>query len=358
MHPDPQGTGKEPGKTGNKNSLHFRDSYTCVLCIISIHFFYSSTHLASVARYTISQAVPHLVQLFHNPDEISARTPTTFLLSELIASARDSMDKAPSLMVEPPLLPFKDEVLGVLTAGSSLPATRTVALSGLRALVSTKGLLSDEELGFIVHNADQIIEKGADYGDSRSSLSIILISLKLIFFTVSEAILDLLVAIGDRAPHHLAEQTLPLLFGYLPDKAPLREATAEREKCWLTLSTLRSLCLLPNLFENMVIRLITKLDLISFPHAGQSLAVSDDLEPSAAYAHMILKTLAQTLGTKVKEKHTDVSKYIDRLVPSLFNIFVASAFISDEREMIATEPRLIQAAGEIITLVMQSLSIQ
>lgn len=144
-------------------------------------FFDSSTHLASVARYTISQAVPHLVQLFHNPDEISARTPTTFLLSELIASARDSMDKASSLMVEPPLLPFKDEVLGVLTAGSSLPATRTVALSGLKALVSTKGLLSDEELGFIVHNADQIIEGGTDYGDSRSSLSIILIFLKLIF---------------------------------------------------------------------------------------------------------------------------------------------------------------------------------
>lgn len=144
----------------------------------------------------------------------------------------------------------------------------------------------------------------------------------------------------------------------MPDKAPLRGATAEREKCWLTLSTLRSLCLLPNLFENMVIRLITKLDLISFPHVGQSLAVSDDLEPSAAYAHMILKTLAQTLGTKVKKKHTDISKYVDRLVPSLFNIFVASAFISDEREMIAAEPRLIQAAGEIITLVMQSLSIQ
>lgn len=107
----------------------------------------------------------------------------------------------------------------------------------------------------------------------------------------------------------------------------------------------------------MVIRLITKLDLLSFPDAGQSLA-DDDLEPSAAYAHMILKTLAQTLGTKVKKKHADVSKYIDRLVPNLFNIFVASAFISDEREMIAIEPRLIQVAGEIITLVVQSLSIQ
>jgi len=138
----------------------------------------------------------------------------------------------------------------------------------------------------------------------------------------------------------------------------LREATAERERCWLTLSTLRSLCLLPDLFENMVIRLITKLDLISFPNAAQPLAVSEDPEPSAAYAHMILKTLAQTLATKVKKKHADISKYVDRLVPSLFNIFVASAFISDEGRMIAIDPRLIQVTAEIITLVIQSLSIQ
>jgi DNA repair/transcription protein MET18/MMS19 len=105
--------------------------------------------------------------LFHDPDEISARAPTTFLLSELISSARDSMCKAPSLEVDPPLLPFKDEVLGVLTVGASQSATRTVALSGLRAMASTKGLLSDEELGFIVHNVGQIIQKDAEFEESR-----------------------------------------------------------------------------------------------------------------------------------------------------------------------------------------------
>jgi DNA repair/transcription protein MET18/MMS19 len=166
------------------------------------------------------------------------------------------------------------------------------------------------------------------------------------------------VTIGDCAPHHLAEQTLPLLFGYLPDRAPLREATSERERCWLTLSALRSLCVLPELFENMVIRLISKLDLISFPSPEQLPVVSADLEPTAAYAHMILKTLAQTLTIKVKKKHVDVPKNIDRLVPSLFNIFISSAFLSDEREMIAIEPRLIQVAGDIITLVVQTLPLQ
>jgi len=176
---------KEPEKSQAKPAIKilctFISTTRASSLLFTIQFFDASIYLASVARYTISQAVPHLVRLFHDPDEISARAPTTFLLSELTASARDSMDKAPSLEVDPPLFPYKDEVLGVFTAGSSLPATRTIALLGLKALVSTKGLLSDEELGFIVHNADQIIEKDADYGDSRWSLSIILTPSKLIF---------------------------------------------------------------------------------------------------------------------------------------------------------------------------------
>lgn len=73
---------------------------------------------------------------------------------------------------------------------------------------------------------------------------------------------------------------------------------------------------------------------------------------------MILKTLAQALVTKAKKEHLDIPKYIDRLIPSIFNIFVASEYLSSEKVMIATEPRLIEVAAEIITLVVQSLPVQ
>jgi len=162
---------KEPEKSQAKPAIKvlcaFMSTTRASCSGMSPFCFNTSIHLASVARYTITQAVPHLVRLFHDPDEISARAPTTFLLSELIASARDSTDKIPPLEVEPPLLPFKDEVLGVLTVGLTLSSTRNVALSGLRAMTSTKGLLSDEELGFIVHNVDQIIQKGVEFEESR-----------------------------------------------------------------------------------------------------------------------------------------------------------------------------------------------
>lgn len=168
----------------------------------------------------------------------------------------------------------------------------------------------------------------------------------------SELILDLLASISERAPRHVAKQTLPLLFASLPDAAPSREDTGGREKCWQTLSALRQLCVQQELFENLVIRLTTKLDLLCFP---SQIGTQEDLEPSQAYAHMILKTLAQTLATKVKAKHPDVSKYVDRLVPSIFNIFVASAFLAEKRNVVAADSRLIGVAGEIVTLVIQSL---
>lgn len=171
----------------------------------------------------------------------------------------------------------------------------------------------------------------------------------------SEPVLEVLTTISEIAPRHVVEQTLPLLSSSLPDKAPTRDDSAGRKKCWQTLTTLSKLCIQGELFEQLVLRLTTKLDLICFPSTQQFLLISADPEPTAAYAHMILKALAQALTTKVKGKHPDVAKYIDRLVPIIFNIFVSSAFFSEEQTTVATEPRLVQVAAEIINLVVQSV---
>lgn len=177
-------------------------------------------------------------------------------------------------------------------------------------------------------------------------------------FYPSDCILRLLTTITFIAPHHVSDQTLPLLFRSLPDAAPPRAAGGERSKCWRTLSALQTLCVQSELFEKLVVRLTTKLDLICLPLARQSITASDDIEPDAAYAHAILKTLSQTLAVKVQKKDPDVVKYIDRLVPHIFNLFISSAFLSDERTVIIAGPRLLQVAGEIITLVVQSLPLQ
>lgn len=71
------------------------------------------------------------------------------------------MDKATDS--EGPLVSaFKDELLGVFSVGASAQTTRNMALSGTKVLVTTKGLLSDEELGFVVHKVNDIIESPAE----------------------------------------------------------------------------------------------------------------------------------------------------------------------------------------------------
>ena len=126
--------------------------------------------------------------------------------------------------------------------------------------------------------------------------------------------------------------------------------------CWRTLSTLQTLCVQSELFESLVFRLTTKLDLICLP---STIAVSDDIEPDAAYAHAMLKTLSQTLAVKVQRKDPDVVKYIDKLVAHIFNLFISSTFLASDRPVATADLlRLPQVAGEIIILVLQSLPLQ
>ncbi|KAH6916048.1 RNAPII transcription regulator C-terminal-domain-containing protein [Coprinopsis sp. MPI-PUGE-AT-0042] len=288
-----------------------------------------------VSRYTLSQAVPHLTKLFINPDEAGSRQATLILLAEFIEAAQDS---ASHVGTDDPLLsPYKDEVLGVLTAALKVHNLRLPALAGLKGLVTTQNLLSDEEIGFVTHSTSEIIQDDPTRFDE-----------------ISDGIIELLVSISNVSPAHVAEQTLPLLFSSLPDSAPARDAAEARGNCWKTLSTLQALCRTPVLFETLVVRLSTKLELMCSPSRHP-----DDVEPTAAYAHAILKTLANVLTVKVLKKDADVPKYIERLVARLFNLFIHTALESDDsRSLVATDRRLLDAASDVITLVVRSLPLQ
>ena len=104
-----------------------------------------------------------------DPDEASTRPATLLLLSEFTEAARDYKDKNKmSPTVTSLLMPYKDEVLGAFSVGLNASSMRNAALSGLNAMVATQGLLSNEELGFIVHNVDQVLEgKQEDIDDAK-----------------------------------------------------------------------------------------------------------------------------------------------------------------------------------------------
>ncbi|KAI9458702.1 ARM repeat-containing protein [Russula earlei] len=291
---------KEPEKSQAKPAIK-------VLCA-----FMSTT--PSVSRFTLSHAVPHLTKHFVDPDELPNRGPVLSLLSSLIAAARDSTVKVADTE-EAFLLPFKDEVLGILVTGLKAQTSLRPAIEGLNGLVTTLGLLDDQEIGFVVQKVNEVISNQQE--DPLGA---------------RDEALDLLKVISIKTPSHIAEMTLPLLFSALPDQAPGRDD--------------------PNLFETLVVRLSVRLSLLYAPAA-----VPDDSEPSAAYVHALLSTLADVLSRKVENGDVDVQKYVDRLVPRLFNLTIHGALVATGNKSVA-DPRIIDVIARIVNLVVQSLSAQ
>ena len=125
---------------------------------------------ASVARFVLTRAVPHFVKQFLDPDELPNRAPTLRLLADLIEAARKSTSQDPEVLPDEgnaPLSPYKDEVLGILTVGLKTPASAYPAIDALKSMVLTGGLLTDEELGFVVHNVNEVLQKDDEESDLR-----------------------------------------------------------------------------------------------------------------------------------------------------------------------------------------------
>jgi DNA repair/transcription protein MET18/MMS19 len=149
------------------------------------------------------------------------------------------------------------------------------------------------------------------------------------------------------SPKAIEETTLPMLFAALPDKAPPRDADEERGKYWAVLSALTALCEAPTLFEILVIRLSTKLEII----CG---SVPADREYTAAYACALLQTISNVLARKLDAGHADVPKYLDRLLPILLSIVVKAAISPIPKIQVATHPNVLPVVASIFSMVVRA----
>jgi hypothetical protein len=149
-------------------------------------------------------------------------------------------------------------------------------------------------------------------------------------------------------------QTLPLLFSSLPDKAPHSQAAVEQPAYNKVLSGLSKLCVSAELFEILVVRLSAKLDILCSPFDYDDSEIGLNL----AYIYSILAAIADTLTNKVDQKHTDVPKYIDRLVPYLLDSLILSSLSSGKQNMIAADHRIVAVAAQILALVVETLPLR
>ncbi|KIJ55124.1 hypothetical protein M422DRAFT_23773 [Sphaerobolus stellatus SS14] len=293
-----------------------------------------------ITRYTLSQTVPHLINLFRDPAEISNR-PATLTALETLLRAVESLYKetkekqtARSYDAERPLDPFKDEIMAVFTVGLKSPSSTPPALGGLDAIIKIQDFLTDEELGFVVHSINEVLSPSAESTDEVRAQALKVLSVVSLF-----------------APIHVESTTLPLLFSSLPDAAPSRDALTETAQYRRILANLTFLCTSPPLFETLVIRLSTKLDLISA-------APASDPETNAAYGHSILLSLSKVLATKMNDGHKDVPKYLDRLVPHLYEMFIGASVWNEIGEGIANHPKVVHIASKVVQQIVQTAPVE
>lgn len=102
-----------------------------------------------------------------------------------------------------------------------------------------------------------------------------------------------------------------------------------REKYRSILSSLRELCVAPALFQTLVIRITTKLDLLSSstPASGgdEEMGEFDMRECNIAYSWDLLNTQQSVVDKKIREKHQDLIRYFDQIVPRLFTLVVSAS---------------------------------
>ncbi|KAH7335417.1 ARM repeat-containing protein [Rhizoctonia solani] len=292
-----------------------------------------------ICTYTLNRVVPFLIKQFHDPDEAAHRDPILAALRDILHAARELKDDPCREVVVHFLEANKDATLGALTSGLKATVSRGSALSGLLQLSHIPGVLSVEEMTFVVHSVNDLIGSIEDeLKDLRGR-------------EVRPIALDVLNVISTVAPKVVEETTLPMLFAMLPDNAPPRDADDERAKYWAILSALAALCEAPTLFEVLVIRLSTKLEII----CGSTAA---DRECAAAYAHALLQTLLKVLIRKADAGHVDVPKYLDRLLPVLLVAVVKSTLSPTPGKEVATHPKILPTIAAIFAIIVRSACAQ
>lgn len=85
-----------------------------------------------------------------------------------LADISEALRKSPlEVSGEGSLAPLKDETLSVFVVGLKPFPSRTSTLRGLRSMVETHGLITEEELGFIVHSVNDVILDEEDDDEIR-----------------------------------------------------------------------------------------------------------------------------------------------------------------------------------------------
>ncbi|WWC73452.1 uncharacterized protein I206_107422 [Kwoniella pini CBS 10737] len=287
---------------------------------------------SSAGKFAISQALPQLFRQFNSPSLPSHRAPILSTISSLllaIQSVYSSSESHRTQQDEQSLEPYHQGILDVLREGLRTEGLKAPAIQGCTACVQIPGFWAKEDVENVVRGLDDILVNDEDP-------------------EIRPEVIKALTTISTHHPTIIESLTLPLLFHNLPDTAPGGEEHIAREKYRSILISLKELCVQTALFQTLVIRITTKLDLLSSPTDkdidmdGES--QFDRRECTIAYCWDLLHALQGVIDMKIKQKHGDLVRYFDQLVPRLMTLVISST----SNEGVFGDRRLIGLIAKIV----------
>lgn len=111
--------------------------------------------VGSSSKVIVAKAFPLLSKLFNDPTETANRPPVILLLCRLTDACHDVTI----------LLPFKDELMGVLSAGFELSTCRQQTLALLQVMLAIRGLLTTEEIGYFIRTLTETFLQPSETND-------------------------------------------------------------------------------------------------------------------------------------------------------------------------------------------------
>ncbi|WVQ96214.1 hypothetical protein IAU59_003318 [Kwoniella sp. CBS 9459] len=290
----------------------------------------------SAGTFAYSQVFPQLFKQFNSPPLPSHRAPLLSTISSLLIAAQSvyTPESGRRQSQERSLEPFRDGILDVLREGLRTEGLKSPAIKGSEACVQIVGLWGREEVEDVVRGMDDVLVNDND-PETRAE------------------VVSALTTISNFHPNVIESITLPLLFHNLPDTAPAALDFTGREKYRSILSSLTELCVQPALFQTLVIRITTKLDLLSSTtshsqDADHDMSETDHRECTVVYAWDLLNSLAKVIEQKIRAKHIDLSKYFDQLIPRLWTLVISAAGpkIGDDQPLFR-DRRLLALVGRV-----------
>ncbi|UZJ54019.1 hypothetical protein CBS101457_003339 [Exobasidium rhododendri] len=226
-----------------------------------------------------------------------------------------------------PLDTFRDVLLSTLAHGLKTSSTR-VASIGLFVTLSHIDFLDPSELRHLCDSVNELlIDPDAEQ--------------------VRVQTLEGLRELGNKKV--IEESTLPLLFGLLPDRIAGQGNDKVKGDIRRSLGGLARLCDSTELFDMMIVRLSTKLDLVC--------ASAEERESNIGYARGIVNTIRIVLEEKMKRKDRDTARY-GSLIPRLIgNVVEASLRSTKDRLAVAVDRFVIQDIGSLVTLLTRCLDV-